>query len=161
MTDQVMPRYLPIDTYDAESPVLFINTHKELSDMAACAMHRFVVVRDLADTLSSLNLKGISDFDLTRVTSAVHLLMREGCAILDVIQARAAQREEAPKPRFSGWPLRWQASSHRGLWRTQVCRQSHNLWEPGLPAMASVRPAHHSLTLIYSLAQRMYSSGWV
>ena len=97
MTDQVMPRYLPIDTYDAESPVLFINTHKELSDMAACAMHRFVVVRDLADTLSSLNLKGISDFDLTRVTSAVHLLMREGCAILDVIQARAVQREEAYK----------------------------------------------------------------
>ena len=97
MTDQVMPRYLPIDTYDAESPVLFINTHKELSDMAACAMHRFVVVRDLADTLSSLNLKGISDFDLTRVTSAVHLLMREGCAILDVIQARAAQREEGYK----------------------------------------------------------------
>ncbi|MBP5953643.1 MAG: hypothetical protein RR958_00340 [Pseudomonas sp.] len=97
MTDQVMPRYLPIDTYDAESPVLFINTHKELSDMAACAMHRFVVVRDLADTLSSLNLKGISDFDLTRVTSAVHLLMREGCAILDVIQARAMQREEAYK----------------------------------------------------------------
>ena len=97
MSEQVIPRYLPIDTYDAESPVLFINTHKELSDMAACAMHRFVVVRDLADTLSSLNLKGISDFDLTRVTSAVHLLMREGCAILDVIQARAMQREEAYK----------------------------------------------------------------
>ncbi|MBC8995417.1 hypothetical protein PSH79_10580 [Pseudomonas sp. FP2196] len=97
MTDQVMPRYIPIDTYDAESPVLYINTHKELSDMAACAMHRFVVVRDLADTLSSLNLKGISDFDLTRVTSAVHLLMREGCAILNVIQARAMQREEAYK----------------------------------------------------------------
>ena len=67
MTDQVMPRYLPIDTYDAESPVLFINTHTELSDMAACAMHRFVVVRDLADTFASLNLKGISDCDLTRV----------------------------------------------------------------------------------------------
>ena len=97
MTDQVMPRYLPIDTYDAEPPVLFINTHTELSDMAACAMHRFVVVRDLADTFASLNLKGISDCDLTRVTSAVHLLMREGCAILNVIQARAAQREEAYK----------------------------------------------------------------
>ena len=65
--------------------------------MAACAMHRFVVVRDLADTFASLNLKGISDCDLTRVTSAVHLLMREGCAILDVIQARAVQREEAYK----------------------------------------------------------------
>ena len=97
MTDQVMPRFLPIDTYDAESPALFLNTHSELSDMAACAMHRFVVVRDLADTFASLNLKGISDCDLTRVTSAVHLLMREGCAILDVIQARAVQREEAYK----------------------------------------------------------------
>jgi hypothetical protein len=31
------------------------------------------------------------------VTSAVHLLMREGCAILNVIQARAVQREEAYK----------------------------------------------------------------
>ena len=97
MPDQVIPRYLPIDTYDAESPVLFINTHKELSDMAACAMHRFVVVRDLADTFSSLDLKGISDCDLTRITSAVHLLMREGCAILNVIQTRALQREEGFK----------------------------------------------------------------
>ena len=97
MLDQVMPRYLPIDTYDAENPVLFINTHKQLSDLAACAAHRFTVVRDLADTLSTLGLKGISDCDLTRVTSAVHLLMREGCAILDVIQARALQREEGFK----------------------------------------------------------------
>ncbi|MGX0890304.1 hypothetical protein AB7M22_002312 [Pseudomonas sp. ADAK2 TE3594] len=92
MFDQVMPRYLPIDTYDADNPVLFINTHKELSDM-----HRFTVVRDLTDTLSSLNLKGISDCDLTRITRAVHLLTREGCAILDVIQARALQREEGFK----------------------------------------------------------------
>jgi hypothetical protein len=105
MFDQVMPRYLPIDTYDAETPVLFINTydaetpvlfintHKELSDIAACAAHRFTVVRDLADTLTSLNLKDISDCDLTRVTRAVHLLMREGCAMLNVVQARALQRE--------------------------------------------------------------------
>ncbi|WPN55388.1 hypothetical protein [Pseudomonas sp. P9_31] len=95
MSDQVMPRYLPIDTYDAETPVLFINTHKELSDLAACAMHRFTVVRDLTDTLSSLNLKGISDCDLP--PRAVHLLTREGCAVLDVIQARALQREEGFK----------------------------------------------------------------
>ena len=93
MFDQVMPRYLPIDTYNAETPVLFINTHKELSDIAACAAHRFTVVRDLADTLSSLNLKDISDCDLTRVTRAVHLLMREGCAMLNVVQARVLQRE--------------------------------------------------------------------
>lgn len=97
MIDQVMPRYHPIDTYDAESPVLFVNTHKELSDLAACAMHRFTVVRDLTDTLSSLNLKNISDCDLTRVTRVVQLLMREGCAVLDVIQARALQREEGFK----------------------------------------------------------------
>jgi hypothetical protein len=31
------------------------------------------------------------------VTGAVHLLMREGCAILDVIRARALQREEGFK----------------------------------------------------------------
>jgi hypothetical protein len=94
---EVMPRYLPIDTYDADNPVLFINTHKELSDIAACAMHRFSVVRDLTDTLSSLNLTGISDCDLTRVTRAVHLLTREGCAMLNVIQARARQREDGYK----------------------------------------------------------------
>ncbi|KAA0983372.1 hypothetical protein [Pseudomonas sp. ANT_J28] len=52
---------------------------------------------DLADTLSSLNLKDISDCDLMRVTRAVHLLMREGCAMLDVVQARALQREEGFK----------------------------------------------------------------
>ena len=84
-------------TYDAENPVLFINTHQALSDMAACAMHRFTVVRDLTDTLSSLNLKDISDCDLTRITRAVHLLTREGCAVLDVIQARLLQREEGFK----------------------------------------------------------------
>ncbi|SEE01825.1 MULTISPECIES: hypothetical protein [Pseudomonas] len=94
---QVMPRYLPIDTYDAETPVLFVNTHKELSELTACAMHRFSVVRDLADTFTSLNLKNISDCDLTRITRAVHLLMREGCAVLDVVQARALQRENEYK----------------------------------------------------------------
>jgi hypothetical protein len=94
---QVMPRYLPIDTYDAETPVLFVNTHKELSELAACAMHRFTVVRDLADTFTSLNLKNISDCDLTRITRAVHLLMREGCAVMDVVQARALQRENEYK----------------------------------------------------------------
>ncbi|KAF2391661.1 MULTISPECIES: hypothetical protein [Pseudomonas] len=94
---EVMPRYLPIDTHDAESPVLFINTQKELSDMAACAMHRFIVVRDLMDTLSSLNLKDTSDCDLSRITEAVHLLTREGCAVLNVIQKRALQREEGYK----------------------------------------------------------------
>ena len=96
MFDQVMPRYLPIDTYDAVNPVLFINTHKELRDMAACAMHRFTVVRDLTDTLSSLNLKDISDCDLTRVTRAVHLLMREGCAVVEVIQATAVCQATMP-----------------------------------------------------------------
>ncbi|MHC8367287.1 hypothetical protein ACYZT9_15900 [Pseudomonas sp. ZT5P21] len=94
---QVMPRYLPIDTHDAENPVLFVNTHKELSELAACAMHRFTVVRDLMDTLSSLNLKNTSDCDLTRITRAVHLLTREGCAVLNVVQARALQRENEYK----------------------------------------------------------------
>ncbi|APC17161.1 hypothetical protein BLL42_15955 [Pseudomonas frederiksbergensis] len=93
MNDQVMPRYLPVDTYDAANPVLFINTHKELSDLAACAAHRFTVVRDLMDTLTSLSLKGISDCDLTRVTRGVHLLTREGCAVLEVIQLRVEQME--------------------------------------------------------------------
>ena len=83
MFDQVMPRYLPIDTYDAETPVLFINTHKELSDIAACAAHRFTVVRDLANTLSSLNLKDISDCDLMRVTRVVHLLNRYSFTLIN------------------------------------------------------------------------------
>ncbi|MGF6488290.1 hypothetical protein [Pseudomonas frederiksbergensis] len=33
--------------------------------------------RDLTDTLSSLNLNGISDCDLIRITRTVHLLTRE------------------------------------------------------------------------------------
>ena len=48
-------------------------------------------VRDLMDSLSSLPLKDISDCDLTRITRDVHLLTREGCAVLEVIQWRAAQ----------------------------------------------------------------------
>jgi hypothetical protein len=94
---QVMPRYLPIDTYDAETPVLFVNTHKELSELTACALHRFTVVRDLANTLSSVNLKNTSGRDLMCITRAVHLLMREGCAVMDVVQARALQREHEYK----------------------------------------------------------------
>ncbi|MEX3775466.1 hypothetical protein [Pseudomonas sp. MYb118] len=94
---EAMPRYLPIDTHDADSPVLFVNTHKELSQLTACAAHRFSVVRDLMDTLSSLNLKNTDDCDLVRVIRAVHLLTREGCAVLDVVQARALQREHEYK----------------------------------------------------------------
>lgn len=102
MSDQVMPRYLPVDTYDSATPVLFINTHKELSDLAACAAHRFTVVRDLMDTLTSLSLKGISDCDRTRVTRGVHLLTREGCAVLEVIQLRVGSWRKGTRPRFSG-----------------------------------------------------------
>ena len=42
------------------------------------------------DTLSTLNLKDIADCDLARVTRGVHLLTREGCAVLEVIQWRTA-----------------------------------------------------------------------
>ncbi len=57
---------------------------------ASSAAHRFTVVRDLMDSLSSLKLKDISDCDLTRITRGVHLLTREGCALLEVIQLRVA-----------------------------------------------------------------------
>jgi len=48
------------------------------------------------DTLSTLNLKDIADCDLTRVTRGVHLLTREGCAVLEVIQWRTAQESCTP-----------------------------------------------------------------
>jgi hypothetical protein len=35
--------------------------------------------------------------DCLAASRAVHLLTREGCAVLDVIQARALQREEGVK----------------------------------------------------------------
>ncbi|PNG35786.1 hypothetical protein A1395_30940 [Pseudomonas protegens] len=63
---------------------------------ASSAAHRFTVVRDLMDTLSTLNLKDIADCDLTRVTRGVHLLTREGCAVLEVIQWRTEQESETP-----------------------------------------------------------------
>ena len=62
-----------------------------VEDIASSAAHRFTVVRDLMDSLSSLPLKDISDCDLTHITRSVHLLTREGCAVLEVIQWRAAQ----------------------------------------------------------------------
>ncbi|KAA5843588.1 hypothetical protein F2A38_09980 [Pseudomonas chlororaphis] len=91
MTDHQTSRFTPIDTHDADSPVFYLDTDAPLSDLAASAAHRFTVVRDLMDSLSTLNLKDISDCDLVRVTRGVHLLTREGCAVLEVIQWRTAQ----------------------------------------------------------------------
>ncbi|AJO77825.1 hypothetical protein [Pseudomonas sp. MRSN 12121] len=91
MIDHHTSRFTPVDTHDANAPVFYLDTDAPLSDLAASAAHRFTVVRDLMDSLSTLNLKDISDCDLTRVTRGVHLLTREGCAVLEVIQWRAAQ----------------------------------------------------------------------
>lgn len=91
MIDHHTSRFTPVDTHDADAPVFYLDTDAPLSDLAASAAHRFTVVRDLMDSLSTLNLKDISDCDLTRVTRGVHLLTREGCAVLEVIQWRATQ----------------------------------------------------------------------
>ncbi len=93
MIKPATPCYQPIDTHDTEQTVLFIDTHAPLSDMAACAAHRFTVVRDLMDTLSSLTLTDTNDCDLARITRGVHLLTREGCAVLEVLQMRAQRQE--------------------------------------------------------------------
>lgn len=91
MTDHHPSHFTPVDTHDSEHPVFYINTEAPLCDLASSAAHRFTVVRDLMDSLSSLPLKDISDCDLTHITRSVHLLTREGCAVLEVIQWRAAQ----------------------------------------------------------------------
>lgn len=91
MIDHHTSRFTPVDTHDANAPVFYLDTDAPLSDLAACAAHRFTVVRDLMDSLSTLNLKDTSDCDLARVTRGVHLLTREGCAVLEVIQWRAGQ----------------------------------------------------------------------
>jgi len=93
MQNQTPPNYTPIDTHDCQRPVLFIDTQAPLSDLAACAAHRFTVVRDLMDTLSSLTLNDTHDCDLERVTRSVHLLTREGCAVLEALQLRAERFE--------------------------------------------------------------------
>ncbi|WP_416756923.1 hypothetical protein ACMGGD_23245 [Pseudomonas sp. BNK-6] len=90
MTDHHLPRFTPIDTHDSEHPVFYLDTQAPLSDLASSAAHRFTVARDLMDSLSTLGLKDISDCDLTRITRGVHLLTREGCAVLEVIQWRVA-----------------------------------------------------------------------
>ncbi|MBP5090065.1 hypothetical protein HUS91_35895 [Pseudomonas chlororaphis] len=92
MIDHQTSRFTPVDTHDADSPVFYLDTDAPLSDLAASAAHRFTVVRDLMDSLSTLNLKDISDCDLARVTRGVHLLTREGCAVLEVIQWRTGQQ---------------------------------------------------------------------
>ncbi|MFK3790595.1 hypothetical protein [Pseudomonas piscis] len=90
MDDQSISRFSPVDTHDANQAVFYLDTQASLSDLASSAAHRFTVVRDLMDTLSTLNLKDIADCDLARVTRGVHLLTREGCAVLEVIQWRTA-----------------------------------------------------------------------
>ncbi|AZC24187.1 hypothetical protein [Pseudomonas sessilinigenes] len=90
MDDQSVSRFSPVDTHDANQAVFYLDTQASLSDLASSAAHRFTVVRDLMDTLSTLNLKDIADCDLARVTRGVHLLTQEGCAVLEVIQWRTA-----------------------------------------------------------------------
>ncbi|WP_397459829.1 hypothetical protein AB3464_18450 [Pseudomonas asplenii] len=91
MTSSISSRFTPVDTYDGGNPVLFISRDASFHDLAICAAHRFTVVRDLMDTLSTIPLRQTDDCDLLRVTRVAHLLMREGRAVLDVIQTRAAQ----------------------------------------------------------------------
>jgi len=91
MYDQAHSRFTAVDTHDADQAVFYLDTQASLNDLASSAAHRFTVVRDLMDTLSTLNLKDISDCDLTRITRGVHLLTREGCAVLEVIQWRTGE----------------------------------------------------------------------
>ena len=91
MPTHTVIRFTPLDTHDAANPVLYIRHDAPLEDLAICAAHRFTVVRDLMDTLSTLGLKNIDDCDLLRVSRGSHLLMREGCALLEIIQVRAAR----------------------------------------------------------------------
>ncbi|PXX52268.1 hypothetical protein SAMN05660489_06120 [Pseudomonas sp. LAMO17WK12:I10] len=55
MDDQSISRFTPVDTHDADAPVFYLDSSAPLSDLAACAAHRFTVVRDLMDSLSTLN----------------------------------------------------------------------------------------------------------
>ncbi|OBZ26434.1 hypothetical protein BS643_26000 [Pseudomonas protegens] len=96
MIDQPLSRFTAVDTHDTNQAVFYLDTQAPLNDLASSAAHRFTVVRDLMDTLSTLNLKDIADCDLTRVTRGVHLLTREGCAVLEVIQWRTAQEACTP-----------------------------------------------------------------
>ena len=93
MQNQTNSCFQPLDTRDAQHPVLYIDTQAPLSDLAACAAHRFTVVRDLMDTLTSLTLNDTHDCDLERVTRGVHLLTRGGCALLETLQFRAERFE--------------------------------------------------------------------
>jgi hypothetical protein len=70
--------------------VLLINPTASLNDLHSCAMERFRAVKDLMECLSFAHSSDTGEKDLSRLANAAHLLLREGCDVLEVLEVRMA-----------------------------------------------------------------------
>jgi len=68
--------------------VFFINTDAPLDDMHLCALERFLAVKDLMKCLSCARKDGANESDLSCLAKAAHLLLQEGCDVLDAMEFR-------------------------------------------------------------------------
>jgi hypothetical protein len=73
--------------------VLFINTEASFDDLHMCAIERFLAVKDLMKCLSTVRHASVDETHLGCLAQVAHLLLQEGCDVLDVMEFRGMIRE--------------------------------------------------------------------
>jgi hypothetical protein len=68
--------------------VLFIDTEASFDDLYLCAVERFLAVKDLMKCLSTAHNTSVDETHLSRLAQVAHLLLQEGCDVLDVMEFR-------------------------------------------------------------------------
>lgn len=81
-----MPQFRPLT--NTPNTVLFINTAASFDDLHMCAIERFLAVKDLMKCLCTVRHTGVDETHLSRLAQVAHLLLQEGCDVLDVMEFR-------------------------------------------------------------------------
>lgn len=87
-----MSKFMLLQSNVSESAVFFIDTDAPLSDLHDCAVQRCKAVRDLIESIVSLSFNSSDDRDLSASTTAVWLLLQDGCDALNAIGWKAVLR---------------------------------------------------------------------
>lgn len=83
-----MSEFTPLQSNLTSTPVLYLNPAAPPADLYGCAVQRIKATRDLMHSLNCLSIKGVADQDLSHVANAAHLLLQDGCDVLDALQWR-------------------------------------------------------------------------
>jgi len=83
-----MTEFIPLHNNLTLTPVLYLNPKAPVADLHGCAVQRVKATRDLMHSLNCQGLKGVHDQDLHHIVNAAHLLLQDGCDVLDALQWR-------------------------------------------------------------------------